>query len=281
MIGRRCAVLAAVALALGVQSSATASTSFSSSAAVRWLNQLREANGLPGTVTENPAWSAKCLRHIRWMERNRTLRHDETPGSPGFSTAGEWAGANAVLAEQTDWTANRLPWLTAPIHLAQLLAPELTEVGVAFEHGWAYATTWPGFASPRGHAALYAFPADGTRDVPTGMVASERPFGPGQFVGIPAGSRTGPYLYVYAVGDWLAGLPHVVSASLQDSAGRSVAVRHVDATTREIGAYLPPASGMVIPVRPLAAATAYTASVTFGNGEERETLHWRFQTAAQ
>lgn len=276
--GRHSAVLVAIALLAAVPTAAASDRTFSDSAAVRWLNDLRAASGIPGHVSENPAWSSKCLRHIRWMERNGALRHDETPGTPGYSAAGAWAGSNAVLAAGTHWTASHLPWLTAPIHLAQLLAPGLTRVGVAYERGWACATTWPGYSRQSAPSAIYSYPANRARGVPGGMVASEEPFSPGQAVGIPAGSETGPYLYVFADGSWEAGLPHVTSATLGEVGGAPVAVRHVDGTTPQVGGYLPPASAIVIPVRPLASGAAYVATVTLGNGAESRTLRWQFFT---
>lgn len=275
---RHSAVWVVLALLVVVPTSSASDRTFSDSAAVRWLNDLRESNGIPGHVTQNPAWSSKCLRHVRWMERNNALQHYETPGTPGYSAAGDWAGSNAVLAAGTQWTASHLPWLTAPIHLAQLLAPGLTEVGVAYERGWSCATTWPGYSKRDGRATLYSYPANGARDVPTGMVAYEAPFSPGQAVGIPAGSETGPYLYVFADGGWAAGLPHVTSATLSAAGGAPVAVRHVDGTTPQVGGYLPPGSAMVIPVRPLSEGTSYVASVTLGNGVESRTLRWQFRT---
>jgi cysteine-rich secretory family protein len=275
---RQSAVLAAIALLAVVPTAAASDRTFSDSAAVQWLNAFRQASGIPGHVTQNPAWSSKCLRHVRWMERNNALAHDETPGTPGYSTAGDWAGSNAVLAAGVPWTASHLPWLTAPLHLAQLLAPNLTEVGVAYERGWACATTWPGYTSGDGQPAIYSYPANDARGVPTRMIASEAPFSPGQFVGIPAGGETGPYLYVFADGAWSAGRPHVISATLSAVGGAPVAVRHVDGTTPQVGMYLPPGSGMVIPVRPLSGATTYVATVMLGNGAETKTLRWQFRT---
>ena len=249
-------------------------------AAVRWLNDLREASGIPGHVTQNPTWSSKCLRHVRWMERNNALQHYETPGTPGYSAAGDWAGSNAVLAAGTQWTASHLPWLTAPIHLAQLLAPGLTEVGVAYERGWSCATTWPGYSRRDGRAALYSYPANGARDVPTGMVAYEAPFSPGQAVGIPAGSETGPYLYVFADGGWAAGLPHVTSATLSAAGGAPVAVRHVACRRRKSA--LPAAGKRDADTRPPpVGGHGLRPSVTLGTASERRTLRWQFRPEAQ
>jgi hypothetical protein len=52
----------------------------------------------------------------------------------------------------------------------------------------------------------------------------------------------------------------------------------VDTHTAEVGPYLPPGSGLVIPVQPLQRNSTYTASVTLGNHRLLITRTWSFVT---
>src|SRR5207244_2755344 len=67
------------------------------------LNTERAANGLPGRLTENPSWSEKCARHIAYMGSTGTFGHSEDPANPAYTTDGNWAGENSVLAMGTSW----------------------------------------------------------------------------------------------------------------------------------------------------------------------------------
>ena len=64
------------------------------------LNELRAKNGIPAGIVENPAWSANCAAHMRYLELNgfsRRLAHG-APGRPGYSEAGRAAAGSAVLS---------------------------------------------------------------------------------------------------------------------------------------------------------------------------------------
>jgi hypothetical protein len=227
-------------------------------AAVAQLNAQRQANGIPGDVAFDAAAAEGCRLHARWMELNGRIDHEEPPGSPGYTTAGAEAGMNSVLggvwsdAGAGVYFSN--PYENAPIHLMQLLAPQLSRSGI-----WGpCATTWPGYVRPEPAApALLTYPGDGSSGIYTQMVAKEDPFVPGDFVGLPEGTRTGPHLYVFG---WGLRRGRIVSAQLQGPSG-SLEVRTVDNQTRSIGNYLPP-GGIVIPSRPLQAGP-HTAAVTF------------------
>ena len=129
------------------------------------------------------------------------------------------------------------------------------------------ATTWPGydFDASSGGDTVETFPGAGRANIPPAEHAEEWPFVPQQFVGIPASATTGPYLYVFADGPWVSwdDPPIVEAASLTGPAG-AVEVRTVDRDTNQLGDYLPPGAGMLIPVTPLRAQSAYTAAVNDG-----------------
>ena len=91
-------------------------------------------------MKENPDWSQKCARHIAYMGSTGTLAHSEDPASPAYSAAGNWAGENSVLAEGTSWPTGN-PFANAPIHLIQLMSPELRRVGIEASSGFVCVTT--------------------------------------------------------------------------------------------------------------------------------------------
>lgn len=246
------------------------------SASVAALNAERAANGMPAQVRENAEWSSRCADHVRYMAATRTLTHVEDYASPSYTAGGSWAGEHSVVAQGAGWDG-RDPFADAPLHLIQLMSPELRQVGVAQGSGYLCITTWPGY-DPAGWSkpTVYTYPGDGATGVPYAETAHEFPFVPGGFVGLPDGTRTGFNIMVFAEGiaePWHA---HVVAASLAGPRGR-VAVKTVDRTTPTVGAYLPPGSGFMIPVAPLRPGTTYRASVRFAGGLR---YTWSFTTAA-
>jgi hypothetical protein len=249
----------------------------SSGALLAALNAQRAANGIPGRIRKNPDWSAKCARHIAYMGATGSLGHTEDPASPAYTAAGDWAAKNSVLATGSSWPGGH-PFMNAPLHLIQLLSPELRQVGVEAASGYVCVTTWPGYdASGRATPSVFTVPGNGAVRVPYAQTPEELPFVPGDFVGLPRGTRTGVNIMVYAEGARDPWHLRITAASLTGPHG-SVALRTVDRTTPTVGVYLPPGSGFLIPVAPLEPATTYRASVSFGGGEARRS--WRFTTAA-
>jgi hypothetical protein len=263
------------AVALVVAGAAIARPSVNSSIVVQ-LNAERGANGIPGNVRLNRAWSAKCAAHVRYMAGTGALSHGEDHSSPLFTAAGNWAGEHSVLAAGTVWNG-RDPFVDAPLHLIQLMSPELRQVGVAQGSDYLCMTTWPGYrASGWKRPTVYTFPGNGSTGVPSSEIAKELPFVPSMYVGVPAGTATGFNIMVYAEGTSNAWQLHIASASLTGPGGK-VAVRTLDRTTPTIGPYLPPGSGFVIPLAPLQPQTTYQATVRFAGGL---THSWSFTTAA-
>ena len=244
-------------------------------AALQRLNEQRVANGIPGGVIERPDWSQGCANHNAYQASNGTFGHSEDPALPGYSPAGQDAASSSVLARGGDWSQAN-PWENAPIHLAQVLAPALSETGIDDSNGYTCMWTFPGYNRPAVPAALYTYPGNGRVGVPPEQKASESPFVPGDAVGLPLGTTTGPHLLVY--GPW-AGSPagQVTAASLTGPSG-PVEVRFVDNTNARMGNYLPKSSAILIPVSPLQPKMTYTASVALNAGVTPVQGVWSFTT---
>src|SRR5436190_15110459 len=192
--------LASLVVALAVAGAAFAGSGAAPGTILAALNSQRTANGIPGRVKENPSWSQKCARHIAYMGTTGTLTHSEDPASPAYSVDGNWAGENSVLAEGSSWPSGN-PFANAPIHLIQLMSPELRQVGVEASSGFVCVTTWPGYGSPaRKSPTVFSVPGNGARGVPYAQTPDELPFVPGDAVGLVRGTRTGFNMMVYAEG---------------------------------------------------------------------------------
>jgi hypothetical protein len=247
--------------------------------AIRALNEQRTANGVPADIVEDGRWSDGCRLHMSYLRLNRlSLTHDEDPALPGYTELGAEAGHGSVLTDEAFTAPDRNPWEDAPIHLMQLLGPALSVTGYSDGCMW----TFPGYQRPAPAApTLYTYPGPGTRTIYPVQTVSEWPFAPGDFVGLPQGTKTGPHLYALGFGVQRG---QITAASLTGPGG-SVAVRTVDNSTSsargDIGILLPP-GGILIPVRPLKSARWYTASVTFAEFGGRTLVHgWSFRTAAR
>jgi hypothetical protein len=265
--------------------------------AIAFLNAQRAANGIPAGITENPSWDLACQHHDEWtaLNPNAPDPHDETPGTPGYTTDGAWAGESAVLVTggPEDWTPTnaypwgaRNPWEDSPIHLMQLLGPQLSVTGFDESTGDCM-ITWPGYQRPNPPGPeLFTYPGNGTSFIPASMEADESPFTPGELVGIPQGTVTGPYLYVLG---WDTGAGDITAASLTGPSG-PVAIDTLDTSTTGpeggLGDYIPP-GGMILPIHPLTPGATYTASVTYtplypaldNNVYGPQSLTWSFTVA--
>ena len=241
------------ALVLALPASAAAAPAAEQIAA---LNAQREANGIPGGIVEQPDWSEACRRHMAYIAANGgDLTHEEQPGKPGYTADGALAGLRSVLSpDPTAFGPQGNSFETAPLHLMQTLAPALSKLGV-----WAgCATTGLGMDRAAAQPALFTYPGDGTTGVARSMTASEMPFVPGDFVGLPQGTTTGVHLFVMSLGTAPGRLE---SATLNGPSG-PVAVRTVDNATPRLVGFMPP-GGIIVPVAPLDDDASYTASATF------------------
>jgi hypothetical protein len=283
--GALLAALVALAVAAGSAGGATRATSATPLPAtppakiVALLNAQRAAHGIPAGIRHVPDWSRKCLLHNTWMQRNNRIQHPEEPGTPGYSVDGNWAGTNSVLASGTDW-ADGNPWETAPIHLIQMLGPGLARMGASEAKGYDCATTWPGYERVGAKDVVYTYPGDGTVGWRPSEIARESPFTPGEKIGIPEGTRTGPYLYILPDGPWTKrGTIAVTAAKLTGPGGAAHRVRVIDKRNPDVGPFMPAGSAMLIPVRPLQGGARYTATVTLRGEGGTQVKTWSFTTA--
>ncbi len=237
--------------------------------AVRGLNALRAAAGLPANVFEVPEWSARCAAHVTYMGLNG-LVHEEAAGSRGYTAEGAWAGARAILADRGSFVADGdNPWMTAPLHLNQILQPRLRAVGYADGAGGACMTTWPGVSRTAWSAAIFTYPGDGQTRVPTSVdTCLERPTSPAREVGLDC-HTAGPDLHVLVTG---AVRPSLTAASLTGPEG-AVRLRAIDGRSRV--ANLMSDGAILIPERALRPGARYRATVVIA-GMRRT---WTFRTA--
>ena len=255
-------VCAALALLTGPAGDASAKTA---AEAVSSINELRVANGIPA-VAGDPVLSTACQLHAHYMLLNggwdRGDAHGETPSNPGYTLRGAGAAKRSVLAA-TGWFAPN-PWATAPGHLFQVLNPALRRTGYGQESTFICLDTVAGL-QPQA-ADLLTYPGPNATGIPPALTAAEiTPDGtlstPGVSVGLPTGTRTGPYLILFTK----AQLATVDAASLTGPAGPvPVAV----------------SGNFVIPRTPLTARTTYTASVTVTTAAGTVAREWQFATGA-
>lgn len=262
------------ALGLAVLTCAPAAHAATGSAAqIAALNAQRADNGIPAGIVEVPAWSEGCRRHMAYIAANGgTLTHEESPSAPGYTHEGAQAGRHSVLTPLADaFNAHGNAFEFAPLHLMQVLSPALSRMGV-----WGgCATTSPGYDRRAARPALYTYPGDGATDVYPSMRATEMPFVPGDFVGLPQGTTTGPHIYLLPHG---VGYGRITGAVVAGPAG-PVQIRAVDNATQGLAAYMPPGA-IIIPVAPLAAGH-YRVTATFTpRGGAPLTRSWGFSAAA-
>lgn len=218
------------------------------------VNLEREMAGLR-PLTARADWAAACSAHTNYMNGLGALTHDQSPSSALFSTEGAWAGTHSVLARSSyGYSGN--PWRSAPFHEFQVLHPWLSETGISITGSYACMITLGERDAPNpADTTLTTVPGTGQYIRPA-EVASESPFTPGDEVGLPQGTKTGPHIYVYAQAPQRLNTIAVQSASLTASDGSQVPLRWVDGTSARSGRYLD-GGAILIPVSPLQENTTY------------------------
>jgi hypothetical protein len=191
---------------------------------------------------------------------DRTNPHDQVSSKPGATPAGQVAASTSVLG--TGGWRDPNPWLGAPFHLAQVLAPDLLTTGYGEEAGWMCLTT---ISKPRRKLdlrAVYTYPGPGSTNVPFSEQAAElnsfgSPHTPGDEVGLTAGGITGPHIMVLRNGGFYESSTLDNAELIGPTGPVSIAI----------------ASGLfIIPRSPLAPSTTYTAraAVRFAAHECRQ-----------
>lgn len=190
-----CGAVATIVLAQAAPARAGDRTSAPAQApldAISALNAQRAYHGLPADIVEEPGWSRGCELHMAYSARNRVLEHAEDPRLPGYTELGDEAGRGSVLSSGSrGFTPRANPWEAAPIHYMQVMAPALSVTGLYSGPNGACLRTFAGYRRSFEQDQLFVLPGDRTV-APYEETASERPFVPGDLVGLPQGTRTGP-----------------------------------------------------------------------------------------
>lgn len=255
---------------------------------VSYLNAQRAAQAVPAGIIEDPGLSDGCAKHNIYGFLNGIVSHAEDASRPGYTPEGDQAARTSVLyAGGGPWSATHNPFENSPIHLHQLLAPRIDRIGASENKGYGCATTLASHSTAAPPSdTTYTYPGDDATGWPPAQVAAENPYTPGERVGIAAGTRTGPYLYVMFDGpDLTPGDSATATRASLTTPDGPIAVAVVDNHTSGLQGYLP--TGLqVIPREPLRANTRYTASVAATiltqarSGPEQTFSHtWSFTTA--
>jgi hypothetical protein len=258
------ACLLPLALLLFAAPAANAYTPLGAAQVVTELNELRAEHGFSTGVVENPVLSAACDAHNRWMELNDLILHGETPGTPGYSAAGDEAGKRSILAKGSSWSEG-VPWLNAPIHMADLLMPGMVETGSSEEHGHSCLTTHTltNLHAPQPATTTFlAYPRSGGT-MPSSQAAFEAPAPPQTFGVRPIRNLvpTGPNLVTFLRGPQFAtSLPLLSAARMTGPGGALVPTMTVN--ERQLP-YLPTGAGVIVPRVPLVPGTTYTWTATY------------------
>ena len=221
------------------------------------VNGQRAAHGIPGVV-EDPALSRACELHNRYLRLNRGVYpHTEIPGRPGYTQEGARIAPNSALLgggpdpdpPSYPFDSGRNPFQNLPFHLAGLLRPALVGTGANESNGWTCVATGGGRERiGRRSIRFYTYPGPRRTGVPVReVVFNEAPYSPGDLVGIPQGTASGPHLYLFGFGLTASQL-RVRSASLSGPTGKT-ALRWVDNTQPRT--LLDPPAAILIPPDPL------------------------------
>jgi len=261
------------ALALVAVTSASAETP---AQIVAKLDAQRVANGIPGGIKLDPAGSQGCAAHLRYEQLNGiTFSHTESPGKPGYSKAGQAAASEADLADAGGWESGD-PFESLPLHLSNLLEPRLATIGAAELGARTCVTLTLGYTRTFAADKVFTYPGPGGRVPTSETVHGEQPFAPGDLVGLPQGRTTGPTIYVFAVGPWVATAPLAVTSAHVTGPGGPVELKIVDLHKfPELTTYAPSGSAFLIPVSPLRPGR-YSASVTLAAGGTTMSRRWQF-----
>lgn len=249
---RSAATLAGIATLASIPAAPAQASSRSILGAVNYERQMAGIDAL----TINKTLETGCVRHALYMNQNSILTHTQDPSTPGFSTEGQLAGSRAVLARNTAGFASN-PWKFAPFHEFQVLHPWLKQTGIGVSGNYAcMVTLGERTGGVTDDIRLITSPGTGQFIRPA-EVAREAPFTPGDEVGLPQGTKTGPHIYVYALGPYR--LPNVTIKSATLTAtddGSEADVRWVDASSPRSGRYLD-GGAIIIPVSPLKEGVVY------------------------
>jgi hypothetical protein len=263
----------------------------STNQAITYLNAQRLANGIPGDLTDDAQMSQGCEEYANlYKQKPGQYPHEEIESQPGYTPAGNTAAANSDLGGSPGhWSQTVNPWDEAPLHLSVLFNPAATTAWYGEKHGsWGEGSACMGtsgeqmFSTP----TFFSLPGNGATDVHPSETASEQPFTPGQAVGIPAGTATGPYIIL-----WPEGTDATLQAASLQGPGR--AREPVKLVTPNTLAPPVPAGwpawetiggDYVIPVTALKFATPYVLTATWADStgaQYVQTVHFATVASSQ
>lgn len=266
-VRRRAATLAGIATLASIP---TATAMGDARTILGAVNYERQMAGIDAVTTSKPLEQG-CVRHALYMNQNGVLTHSEDQSKPGYTPEGAFAASKGVLARNTaGFTTN--PWKFAPFHEFQVLHPWLQQTGIGVSGDYACMFTLGERAGGMiDDIKLMTAPGTGQYIRPA-EVAREAPFTPGEEFGIPQGTKTGPHIYVYAVGPQR--FPNVVvkTATLTATeSGVDAPLRWVDASSSKSGRYLD-GGAILIPTSPLKEGAVYglrvEAETTSSSGQK-------------
>ncbi len=235
------------------------------------LNYWRSTAGLP-KVKENATWSTGDYLHSKWMVKNNLAAHDETPGTPYYTTAGDLAGNSGNIAvSSTTGTSDTSAvdwWMGAPFHAMAMMDPRLTTTGFG-----AYRET-------RASGWNAGFTLDTSRGNP--FSGGTYPvFWPGNGKTVPlttySGNESPSPLQACSGYSGTVGLPvfvevggNVATSAKSGSTftGNGTALAHcvIDSSNTAVGSYLKWRGGVIIvPQKPLQPGVTYVVTVTVNN----------------
>ncbi|WP_203567089.1 FG-GAP-like repeat-containing protein [Aestuariimicrobium ganziense] len=249
----------------------TSTTTIGPAAVAPWLTQLNTVRSQFGVaaVVESATWSQAAGLHSRYMAENQVVTQAEDPTQPYYTTAGDTAGRNSLVAAGWSTPTEFIDaWTAAPFHLISMLDSRLATVGygqytststsataatlnVAQGRTRAPATTgWPR-VWPRGTTRILEMTEASSPDPAAGCNA-------------PSGSWYGtPTLVDFGPGTSVTSATAVV---LEDGTNVPVCVRTASNYANSTAKALMAGKVLVIPTRPLALNKGYTGSVTTNLG---------------
>lgn len=253
--------MAAAGLALVPAAAQAAGDTSGANAAIWYLNQQREANGIPGfRSVDNSLATSWCPYE------------DQSPVTEARVLAGQ--------SYPSSFTSSSSPWTAAPLHQVAMYDPLARSAGYATMQNASFdgGPTMPyiecmGFGNeaddPSTPAAYTFFSELGPNDVqPSITVDSEGPFAPQQIVGINQGVPTGPQPIFYLLD---MGQVRADSWSLTDaSTGQAVPnVQMVDSYKVQAAGYDPGLlwNNAVMVPPPLQAGNVYTGQAKFSGDD--------------
>ena len=263
--------------------------------ALQRVNTERTSNGLPA-VSLSSEWSSGCHAHNHYLQLNGwgpgLTAHDEDPSKPGYSAAGANAGVHAQLSMGNSWTKWNV-FERFPFHLAEILRPQLNQIGFDETAPYTCLATIP--VATSGANTISVYPGDGSKGIYYAEKLGDETPDPVEVLGL-ASNVTGPYLMAFAEGSWVqwhtdgSGVPYIdhysdprkswiviKQASLTDSAGTALRIKTGDASNSD-GVLR--GAAFIIPIDPLRPNSTYHASITLvsKDGSASVSKSWTFKT---